>query len=925
MAANNDNRMPAWPGWETVRLIGRGSFGAVYVIQRTIGTTVEKSALKVITIPKESSEIKELSLKGYYKESITERFLGLKDSIVDEYGMMAKLKGCSNVVYCDDIRTIPHDDQIGWDIYIRMELLTPLLECSLDLTNEREIIRLGKELCSALVMCQKYNIVHRDIKPQNIFVSGDGTFKLGDFGIAKAVEHTTSGTLTGTYDYMAPEVELHRPYNRTVDIYSLGMVLYWYLNKRRLPFLPMPPAKIAYGDETEAKEKRLHGEPVPAPAHGSEELKRIVLKACAYDPKKRYQSAEEMLRDLEALDGKTSVQHSDAFVRRSEDQEPEAGDTVGAFNAPAPARPVQRSAKSEEKKEDGGTGDVTVDAFDRGNAPTPPQPKPRRKAWPILVGLALLALLAVGFFTVHIWTPATCETAEKCRICGKPRGEALGHDWGEWSVVTEPSCTEAGLEQRICANDPSHIETREIPATGHTWKDATCTEPSVCTVCGAESDGPIGHDWGEPTYTWSTDNSMVAAKRVCRHDDGHVEEEAVSTSSEITTPASCTAMGKTTYTASFSKDAFSTQTKTVENIPVTDHSWSGFSYSWSSDNSSCTAARTCSVCGNTETETVKTTSKVTTAATCTEKGRTTYTASFGNSAFSTQTKTVEDIAATGHKWSSVSYSWTSDNGSCTATRACSVCGNTESETAKTTSKVTTAATSTQKGKTTYTATFSNTAFATQTKTAADIPATDHNAKVGDYITFGSYEQDNNTANGKEPIEWLVLAREGDRVLLISRYALDSQPYNTLLESVTWETCSLREWLNGTFLNAAFSADERAMIPTVTVRAEKNPSYSTSPGNSTTDQVFLLSITEANKYFSSDEARKCTLTAYAIVQGVWTSDSNSIDGEDWWLRSPGYSSYLAAQVRSDGYIINVGESVYKSREAVRPALWVDFGS
>ena len=126
-----------------------------------------------------------------------------------------------------------------------------------------------------------------------------------------------------------------------------------------------------------------------------------------------------------------------------------------------------------------------------------------------------------------------------------------------------------------------------------------------------------------------------------------------------------------------------------------------------------------------------------------------------------------------------------------------------------------------------------------------------NSKVGDIVYFGTYEQDNDTSNGKEDIEWLVLAKKGNRILVISDKALDRQPYNSSRTRVTWETCTLRKWLNNDFINAAFSAEERAKIPTVTVSADKNPSYSTSPGNNTTDKVFLLSITEVNKYFSSE--------------------------------------------------------------------------
>ncbi|HQC54912.1 MAG TPA: DUF6273 domain-containing protein, partial [Clostridia bacterium] len=141
-----------------------------------------------------------------------------------------------------------------------------------------------------------------------------------------------------------------------------------------------------------------------------------------------------------------------------------------------------------------------------------------------------------------------------------------------------------------------------------------------------------------------------------------------------------------------------------------------------------------------------------------------------------------------------------------------------------------------------------------------------NVNVGSTIKFGFYEQDNNTSNGKEEIEWKVLAVDGNKALVISQYALDCQKYNSTYTDTTWEKCSLRTWLNGTFYNAAFGSDHQKMIASSTVTADKNPSYSTSPGNNTTDKVFLLSITEVNKYFSSDSARQCQGTAYCYAQG-----------------------------------------------------------
>ena len=196
------------------------------------------------------------------------------------------------------------------------------------------------------------------------------------------------------------------------------------------------------------------------------------------------------------------------------------------------------------------------------------------------------------------------------------------------------------------------------------------------------------------------------------------------------------------------------------------------------------------------------------------------------------------------------------------------------------------------------------------------------AKAGDYVFFGAYEQDNNTSNGKEDVEWLVLEVKDGKALVISKYALDCKPYNTSYTDVTWETCTLRKWLSNDFLGSAFSTEEKAMIPTVAVSADKNPDYSTNPGNATQDQVFLLSITEFNKYFSSDSARQCKPTDYAVANGAWESDSGNCW---WWLRSPGLTQNGAANVNNDGDVSELGNHVDYDDRAVRPALWIDLNS
>ena len=204
-----------------------------------------------------------------------------------------------------------------------------------------------------------------------------------------------------------------------------------------------------------------------------------------------------------------------------------------------------------------------------------------------------------------------------------------------------------------------------------------------------------------------------------------------------------------------------------------------------------------------------------------------------------------------------------------------------------------------------------------------------NIKVGDTYTFGAYEQDNSTSNGKEAIEWTVLDKDGMSLLLISKQALDCQQYNTSYTDVTWESCSLRKWMNGTFLNKAFNAEEQAQIQNTTVSADKNPEYNTNPGNATTDKVFLLSINEVEKYFNSDEARKCAPTAYAKAQGAYASyNYKTASGAAtcwWWLRSPGSYQDNAANVLDDGSVNYFGPDVNYDNGAVRPAMWIDLSA
>ena len=288
--------------WQLVKELGSGAFGKVYEAHRMGYGVLYKAAIKIITIPQSEGELRSAKSEGMTEQEMSDYFEGMVKQIMGECAFMSKVKGVTNIVGYEDHDVIPHEGKVGWDIIIRMELLTPLLEYVTfrDLTPV-DTAKLGADICRALEVCRKMNIIHRDIKPENIMISDLGKFKLGDFGISRTLEWTQSGlSKKGTLSYMAPEVAKGEAYGPSVDIYSLGIVMYRFLNHNRIPFMPDPPAPITYPDRENAQARRINGEEIPMPKQADEELGRIVLKACAYSSKDRYESPTALRKDLEA-------------------------------------------------------------------------------------------------------------------------------------------------------------------------------------------------------------------------------------------------------------------------------------------------------------------------------------------------------------------------------------------------------------------------------------------------------------------------------------------------------------------------------------------------------------------------------------------------------------------------------------------------
>ena len=288
---------------------------------------------------------------------------------------------------------------------------------------------------------------------------------------------------------------------------------------------------------------------------------------------------------------------------------------------------------------------------------------------------------------------------------------ATGHNWGEWSVTTAATCTAAGVETRVCANDANHTETREIPMLAHTLTAhaavaATCDTAGnsaywSCDVCGRYfSDAEGTTEIEENSWVLAATGSHTAGKAV---EENRVEATCTAAGS-VDLVVYCTACG-----AEISRD--------THVIPAVGHSWGETGYTWADDNSTVTATRSCAHDANhVESETVATAYEVTTAATCTTTGVGVYTASFANAAFTAKTKNVE-IAALGHDWDEPTYVWAEDNSSVTAARVCKHdASHVETETKTTTYAVTIRPTVNAFGEGAYTADFTNTAFTIQTRT-----------------------------------------------------------------------------------------------------------------------------------------------------------------------------------------------------------------
>ena len=290
-------------GYTVMEQLGFGAFGTVYkVVKKNVAGQYVR-ALKHITIPTEKQYNSILNSMGGDVSKADNYFSQMLNNIVSEIKILNELSesGVQNVVRYYENEIIITDSPRRYDVFVLMECLTPLEDFikNTDFTVHN-VVRLGLDILNGLDCCHQNGVIHRDIKDDNIFVTDKAEFKIGDFGVSKVLKDSSKAeSLKGTPNFLAPEVYLGREgYTKSVDLYSLGIVLYRMLNYGRNPFLPDFPKQYFSEDEDKAFEERMSGKIPTQPLLGGELIGRVIVKSLL-NSSERYQTAEEFKRDLE--------------------------------------------------------------------------------------------------------------------------------------------------------------------------------------------------------------------------------------------------------------------------------------------------------------------------------------------------------------------------------------------------------------------------------------------------------------------------------------------------------------------------------------------------------------------------------------------------------------------------------------------------
>ena len=825
--------------WEIVRLLGEGGYGSVYEIRKNIYGVDSVSALKVIPIPKERGYVSALRSMGSTKAQIEEEIRNQVNRSVAEVQTMKRLIDHPAVVRCEDFSVVQYEEDDSWEIFIRMEMLMPLADwLDNNPISEDKVREIGITLADLLQYCANEKILHRDIKPANIFMNRLGSAKLGDFGLARTL---SAGTSThshgvGTDAFMAPEVAANQHYDTHADMYSLGLVLYWLLNKRRLPFM----------DQGVSFERsivmRVSGKALP-PIEGVDKgLMDAVLKACAFKPEDRFEDAAAMKQALSGAITKKEnapVDSEDKGIK-SEEHEKETKEAKPVTDPLADYDPWTDKTFDVGNTVEGVIVDITDEGFTL-------QLAPGMETFCWLTGYTdeRIANLTKYLYVGRVMDVEVIEIDPENKLINvneynalKDFLEELEEDEAEEKTepVAPPTTPPVSVSKPIATS-------KSEPAPKPVQEDKPAPIPAPKPV---QENKPAAVHASKPVQE-NKPTSVPASNPV-------QENKPTSILTPKPTPSSKPAQ------APAPKPTPKSETKPIATPKSTPQP---------------TPARTSPAI----TETSKSAPK--------NKKRL-FWILFALAAVAIAA--VGLVVTSGNK---------DENGS-------------TSQSTSNTSKVSSSTTTTN----------------------TTVPIS---LSAGDIITFGHYEQDNDKSNGQEPIEWQVLDFDeaNNKVLLISRYGLDAISYHSNDTNITWEECSLRDWLNNDFWDTAFTFKEQNSILVTDVDNSVEQGYSawgSYYGENTQDQVFLLSYAEASRYFGTNLDDKTnnmnsriSPTAYAIAQGAYTS-SNELTKEGdptgyWWLRSPGIFTSHVLMVNFDGSIYE-SFSLWRTNACVRPAIWLN---
>lgn len=461
-----------WPGWETVRLIGRAGDGVLYEIQRTEAGQTEKAALKFISISQDDNKTAALLRDGCDMETVRQRYENYLRSVMSEYGRLMELRGRSNVVAYEDIRYAPHSDGLGWDVLIKSELLMPVHDLPGKCISEETVRRVGEDIANALILFEDERLLLRAVDPLSICVTENGTFKLAGYGAAKSFDTA----------FASPEAYHNQLRGPKAAVYSLGLTLYWLLNEKRLPFLLSVPEKPTAQQQEAALARRMSGETLPPPKNGSPELKSAVKKACEFSPMDRCSASElqEMLHIKNEWDEAPAEMPVIVPTIVSTPQPPKAAeestqkfssvkvpDTSVRKSVVAPATRAHQAEEEHKTAEESTRKDPSVKS---PKAPASQAWSARKKNWIPIAGVGAAAIVAgvlllTGFLgdrtnEPDVLSPAAPETTADANTAevNPPPAE----------IVT-PS------------NAPSAVETDKAYVQALNWTDWTDTLPQGIT------------------------------------------------------------------------------------------------------------------------------------------------------------------------------------------------------------------------------------------------------------------------------------------------------------------------------------------------------------------------------------------------------------------------------------------------------------